>query len=107
MIDGVPQSSPLRNGSRDGYTIDTAMIERIEFDHEPPPGATERTGVNGWYELAEAEGGTRLHTTMEVVVELPLPRISAPAVTAAMKRVMGTMGDRFSRNLCEHLGVRG
>ncbi|MGN6282167.1 TonB-dependent receptor plug domain-containing protein, partial [Frateuria sp.] len=30
MSDGVPQSSPLRNGSRDGYTIDPAMIERIE-----------------------------------------------------------------------------
>lgn len=31
MIDGVPQSSPLRDGSRDGYTIDPAMIERIEI----------------------------------------------------------------------------
>jgi iron complex outermembrane receptor protein len=31
MIDGVPQSSPLRNGSRDGYTIDPALIERIEI----------------------------------------------------------------------------
>lgn len=30
MIDGVPQSTPLRNGSRDGNTIDPAMIERIE-----------------------------------------------------------------------------
>ncbi|GAB3020175.1 TonB-dependent receptor [Bowmanella dokdonensis] len=30
MIDGVPQSNPLRNGSRDGKTIDPAMIERIE-----------------------------------------------------------------------------
>jgi len=29
MIDGVPQSNPLRNGSRDGKTIDPAMIERI------------------------------------------------------------------------------
>lgn len=31
MVDGVPQSSPLRNGSRDAYTIDPAMIERIEI----------------------------------------------------------------------------
>ena len=31
MVDGVPQSSPLRNGSRDGYTIDPAMIDRIEI----------------------------------------------------------------------------
>lgn len=82
-------------------------LERIEFDHEPPAGTTERTGVNGWYDLAEVEGGTRLRTSMEVVAELPLPRVSAPAVTAAMKRVMATMGDRFSRNLLDHLNVRG
>jgi iron complex outermembrane receptor protein len=31
MVDGVPQSTPLRNGSRDGNTIDPAMIERIEI----------------------------------------------------------------------------
>ncbi|MEM9618379.1 MAG: TonB-dependent receptor [Pseudomonadota bacterium] len=30
LIDGVPQSNPLRNGSRDGFTIDPAVIERIE-----------------------------------------------------------------------------
>lgn len=82
-------------------------LERIEFDHRPPAGQTEWTGVNGWYDLAEVDGGTRLRTSMEVVAELPLPRISSPAVTAAMKRVMATMGDRFSRNLLDHLGVRG
>jgi carbon monoxide dehydrogenase subunit G len=81
-------------------------LERIQFDHQAPSGTTERTGVNGWYELAEVPGGTRLRTSMEVCADLPLPRISSPAVTAAMKRVMGTMGDRFSRNLLDHLGVR-
>ncbi|HEX7079545.1 MAG TPA: TonB-dependent receptor [Gammaproteobacteria bacterium] len=30
MIDGVPQSNPLRNGSRDGFTLDPAVIERVE-----------------------------------------------------------------------------
>ena len=35
MIDGVPQSNPLRNGSRDGNTIDPAMIERIEVIKGP------------------------------------------------------------------------
>jgi iron complex outermembrane receptor protein len=33
MIDGVPQSTPLRDGSRDAHTIDPAMIERIEILH--------------------------------------------------------------------------
>ncbi|PWG02055.1 TonB-dependent receptor [Sphingosinicella humi] len=30
LIDGVPQSNPLRNGSRDGYTIDLIAVERVE-----------------------------------------------------------------------------
>lgn len=30
LIDGVPQSNPLRNGSRDGFTLDAAVVERIE-----------------------------------------------------------------------------
>ena len=33
LIDGVPQSNPLRDGSRDGYTIDMAVVERIEVIH--------------------------------------------------------------------------
>jgi len=33
MIDGIPQSNPLRDGSRDGYTVDSAMIDRIEIIH--------------------------------------------------------------------------
>lgn len=33
LIDGVPQSNPLRDGSRDGYTIDMSVVERIEVIH--------------------------------------------------------------------------
>jgi iron complex outermembrane receptor protein len=33
LVDGVPQSNPLRDGSRDGFTIDAAMIERVEVIH--------------------------------------------------------------------------
>ncbi|WP_425340065.1 TonB-dependent receptor [Onishia taeanensis] len=33
MIDGVPQSNPLRDSSRDSYTIDLSMVERIEVIH--------------------------------------------------------------------------
>jgi len=33
MVDGVPQSTPLRDDSRDGYTIDLSMVERIEVIH--------------------------------------------------------------------------
>lgn len=33
MIDGVPQSTPLRSGAREAHTIDPALIERIEIIH--------------------------------------------------------------------------
>jgi iron complex outermembrane recepter protein len=33
MVDGIPQSSPLREGGRDGHIIDPAAIERIEVLH--------------------------------------------------------------------------
>ncbi|WP_439135699.1 TonB-dependent receptor [Pseudomaricurvus sp.] len=33
LIDGVPQSNPLRNGGRDGHTIDPLMLERVEVIH--------------------------------------------------------------------------
>lgn len=80
-------------------------LERIEFVHDPPAGKQERTGVHGWYDLAEGDAGTHLATSLEVAVELPLPRVSSPAVTTAMKGVMATMGQRFSHNLLDHLGV--
>lgn len=30
MVDSIPQSTPLRNGERSGFTIDQAFIERVE-----------------------------------------------------------------------------
>lgn len=33
MIDGVPQSSPLREGGRDGHIIDSAVLARVEVLH--------------------------------------------------------------------------
>lgn len=33
LIDGIPQSNPLRNGARDSFTIDPLMLERVEVIH--------------------------------------------------------------------------
>jgi carbon monoxide dehydrogenase subunit G len=81
--------------------------DRIEFHHDPPAGQREKAGVEGWYALAPADGGegTTLVTELEITLDLPLPRASGPAVRAAMRRVIDTMGDRFSANLLEHLGA--
>jgi len=78
---------------------------RIEFRHDPPSGAGERSAVEGWYVLDEVDAGTRLTTSLEITLDLPLPRMSGRAVRATMNSVVDQMGDRFSRNLLDHLGA--
>jgi len=79
--------------------------DRIEFHHDPPAGTDEQAGVEGWYELTPVDGGTRLVTDLEITVDLPLPKVSGRAVRATMKKVIDTMGDRFSHRLLDHLGA--
>ena len=57
---------------------------RIDFTHDPAPGADESAGVVGWYALEPRAAGTRLETSMEITVQLPFPGVLRPAVTAAM-----------------------
>ncbi|MDO9379094.1 MAG: SRPBCC family protein [Nocardioidaceae bacterium] len=78
---------------------------RIDFTHAPPAGARERSGVDGWYLLEEVDGGTDLHTRLEIEVDLPVSRLASPAVTRVMDGVLGPMGTRFAHNLCDHLGI--
>jgi len=78
----------------------------IEFAHDPPAGVRERAGVEGWYHLEDVEGGTQLAISLGVQADLPIARVAKPAVTAAMKGVLAGMGNRFSANLLDHLGVR-
>ncbi|MCM0621031.1 SRPBCC family protein [Nocardioides bruguierae] len=79
---------------------------RIEFRHDPPEGTTERSSVEGWYDLAEADGGTRLSTSLEITLDLPLPKLSGPVVRTTMKQVINQMGDRFSENLLRRLDAQ-
>ena len=79
---------------------------RIDFTHDPAPGADEAAGVVGWYALKEHPRGTRLETSMEITVDLPFPGLVRPAVEAAMKGVIAVMGQRFSHNLLHHLGAK-
>jgi hypothetical protein len=78
---------------------------RIEYEHEPAAGVTERTGADGWYELIDVDGGTELGIKLTLHVDLPLPRTAAPAVERVMKSTMARTGDRFSANLLRHLGL--
>lgn len=59
LIDGVPQSTPLRDSSRDGHVIDLSMVERIEVIH----GASAEHGLGATggiinYVTRRPQGGT-------------------------------------------------
>ena len=57
LIDGVPQSNPLRNGSRDGFTLDAAVVERIEilFGANAIQGVGATGGVINYVTLAPTD----------------------------------------------------
>jgi uncharacterized protein YndB with AHSA1/START domain len=78
----------------------------IEYTHEPPSGAKEQAGADGWYRLRDVDGGTHLSISLTLHVDLPLPAAARPAVSAAMRATMARTGDRFAHNLERHLGVR-
>ena len=79
--------------------------DRIEFHHDPPRGRPEKAGAEGWYALTPTDDGTELVTELEITLDLPLPRASGRAVRATMRKVVDSMGDRFSQRLLDHLGA--
>lgn len=80
--------------------------ERISWVGDPAPGSKDRVTTDGLYTLGEAAGGnTDLYIELVVKADLPLPGLSKAAVTTAMGRTMAVMGDRFSKNLLDHLGA--
>lgn len=88
------------------FTEKMTFIEesRIDYEHAPPAGSSERTGVDGCYELSDADdGGTHLAISLTVRAKLPVASAAGPAVRVAMKTVMAQMGAGFSRNLLRHL----
>jgi carbon monoxide dehydrogenase subunit G len=96
-----------------GVSISPSFTERMTFDaprridytHAPPAGRHERTAAEGWYVLDEVPGGTHLHISLTLTVELPLARVAGPAVRRVMETVMARTGDRFASNLMRHLSV--
>jgi len=77
---------------------------RIDFVHDPER-TDEKAGVDGRYVLKEARQGTELSIELSITVELPFPKLARPAVHAAMRAVIATMGARFSHNLVRHLST--
>ena len=74
-IDGIPQSTPIRDGSRDGYTIDPFFIHRVEVIY----GSNALQGIGG-------TGG--------VVNQVTAPAPAADGI-AVRTLVQGTAADGF------------
>lgn len=87
LIDGIPQSTPLRAGSRDIRTIDPAVVERIEVIK----GATSIYG-NG------ADGGLINYITRKPVVGKPFGGQTSVGVNSSLRGLDGeTLGYRASQ----------
>ena len=96
-----------------GRTIGTSFTEvmtfdepnRIQWTHDDSR-TDETTSVEGEYRLEDAGSGTHVSIDLGVTSELPFPRISRPAVEAAMAAVMAGMGRVFAHHLLKHLGEK-
>jgi len=69
LIDGVPQSTPLRDGSRESFTIDAAAIERVEVIYGA--NAIQGVGATGGiinYVTKSAPSDGRLRTDVEAAI---------------------------------------
>ncbi|HEU5145782.1 MAG TPA: TonB-dependent receptor, partial [Chryseosolibacter sp.] len=86
MVDGIPQSTPLRNGSRDIRTIDPASIERVEI----VKGATAIYG-NG------ADGGLINYITKHPNTSKPFEAFTSIAATGMLLHSDNSFGGRFSQ----------
>ncbi len=97
-----------------GLSVEAVFTERMEFtekqqivfSHDPPEDDRERAAVEGVYELTWAgETATDLQVDLELLVDLPLPRLSRHAVEPLILSTMRLTGQRFATNLYEHLGL--
>ncbi|AKD03450.1 TonB-dependent receptor [Pontibacter korlensis] len=86
MVDGIPQSTPLRNGSRDVRTIDPTAIERVEV----VKGATAVYG-NG------ADGGLINYITKQPNTSKPFSAYTSLTGTGMLFHSDNTIGGRVSQ----------
>ena len=86
MIDGVPQSTPLRNGAMDLRALDPAVIERVEV----VKGATAIYG-NG------AAGGLINYFTRSPKTARLLNSQTSVGITGSLVKKSNSMGGRFSQ----------
>lgn len=96
LIDGIPQSTPLRNGSRDINTIDPNVIERIEVIK----GATAIYG-NG------ADGGIINYITKNPKTHKKLESTTQISTDGSLVNTEHTVGSKVSQTFAGRIGEFG
>src|SRR3546814_19618650 len=63
MVDGIPQSTPLRDGKRSGFTVDPAFVERVEviYGANAIQGVCATGGAINYVTTTAPENGDWLH----------------------------------------------
>lgn len=93
LIDGIPQSTPLRNGARDFRTIDPSVLQRVEVIK----GATAVYG-NG------ADGGVINFITLQPQTAKKFNAYSAITKTGMLAHANGTGGFRLNQHFTGRTG---
>ncbi|GAB3705070.1 TonB-dependent siderophore receptor [Spirosoma flavus] len=93
LIDGIPQSTPLRAGSRDIRTIDPSVIERVEVIK----GATSIYG-NG------ADGGLINYITKKPVAGKTFGGATSIGMTGNLFHLNNSIGSRFTQQFYGKVG---
>lgn len=96
LIDGIPQSTPLRNGSRDINTISPEVIERIEVIK----GATAIYG-NG------ADGGIINYITKKPVGNRPISGSTSFHAGSSLVNAQKTFGGGITQQFSGRIGKAG
>lgn len=94
MIDGVPQSNPIREGSRSAHTIDLSMVERIEVIH----GATAVHGLGATGGIinfiTKSTRSNKLKQHVDVQMTTPTEKISSDTLSYKIGyQAEGSQGD--------------
>ncbi|MBV7533587.1 TonB-dependent receptor [Chitinophaga sp. sic0106] len=88
MIDGIPQSTPLRNGDKDMRSIDVSVIERVEIIK----GATAIYG-NG------ADGGIINFITKKATTDKKISGSTDVSTAGSLTNAANSLGGRVSQTL--------
>ncbi|HEY1025579.1 MAG TPA: TonB-dependent receptor [Sphingobacteriaceae bacterium] len=93
LVDGIPQSTPLRAGGRDFRTIDPSVIERIEVIK----GSTSAYGNGG-------DGGLINYITKKPVSGKKIGSVTTVGSTGNLVGIDNSIGGRFSQQFYGRAG---